>query len=403
MLADNWIIPLSILFLLGLALEIPVLTILALAMGLLLGAAAFWRDRVLNGVSYSRRLHFRRGFPGEDINVRIEVKNEKLLPIPWLIASDLWPRAAAPVGDDSLENSHLPGFGRLVNVLRMPPLGQVRREYRLRLEKRGVYPLGPVRLETGDPFGLYAAHKEAGEADTITIYPELADIRRFELPSASPFGERRVRRHLFEDPSRPMGVRDYQLTDEFRRVHWPATARTGKMQSKVYEPTAERVMVLCLNTATSKRHWEGVYPEILEHLVRTAAAVAYQVTQDGYQVGLVSNATMSNSDQPYRILPGRSNQQLALLLTALAGVTPLVGLPFHRYLLRELPKLPYGTVMLVITAVVDELLLETLFEACQHGRKVVLLSVAEEPPPTIKGIQTIHMPYQEVESQAVAK
>jgi len=196
-----------------------------------------------------------------------------------------------------------------------------------------------------------------------------------------------------------MGVREYQITDEFRRVHWPATARTGKMQSKVYQPTAERVMTICLNTATSERHWEGIYPDTLEHLVRTAAAVAYEASRDGYQVGMISNGTMTNSDQPYRILPGRSNQQLVYILTALAGVTPLVGLPFDRYLLRELPKLPYGIVMTVITAVVNDSLLGTLLEAKRHGRKIVLLSVADEAPPEVPGIANLHIPLVETEAQ----
>jgi uncharacterized protein (DUF58 family) len=392
MLADNWAIPLSASFLLGLALEIPALSILALSMALLMWVAVLWRNRALGKISYRRRLHFTRGFPGEEIDVRLEIENKKWLPLPWLQASDMWPKAAAPIDEQVLEESHIPQKGRLVNVFRLPAFGRVRRQYRLRLRERGVYPLGPVRLETSDGLGLYTTHEERSGRDFVTIFPEMASIPRIEFPSASPFGDRQASRRLFEDPSRPMGVRDYQITDEFRRVHWPATARTGKMQAKVFQPTAERVMILCLNTATSERHWEGVYPDVLENLVRTAAAIAQQATQDRYQVGLISNGTMTNSDQSFRILPGRSGQQLSFLLTALAGVTPLVGLPFHRYLLRELPKLPYGTIMVVITAVITPELLETLTEARRRGRKVTLVSLAEEAPPQLSGIQAVHFP-----------
>lgn len=399
MLADNWILPLSAIFLLGLALDLPPLSILALGMAALLWAAAAWRKRVLEGIEYSRRLHFTRGFTGEKIDVRIEVRNKKLLPLLWLTTADLWPHAVGPEEDGLLQESHLHGVGRLVNIFRLPPFGSARRNYRVNLRKRGVYPLGPARVESGDPFGLYTVSKDIGDRDRITVYPEMARLPQLEIPSAGPFGDKNIRRRLFEDPSRPMGVREYQITDEFRRVHWPATARSGKMQSKVYQPTAERVMTICLNTATSERHWEGIYPDTLEHLVRIAAAVAHQVSRDGYQVGMISNGTMTNSDQPYRILPGRSNQQLVYILTALAGVTPLVGLPFHRYLLKELPKLPYGIVMTVITAVVNDLLLETLLVAKRHGRKIVLLSVADEAPPEVQGITNLHIPLVEAEAQ----
>lgn len=402
MVADHWALPLAAAFLLGLALEIPSLSILALSMALLMWVAVLWRNRALEEIGYRRRLHFTRGFPGEEIDVRLEIENKKWLPLLWLQASDMWPKAAPPTDEGVLEESHIPQRGRLVNVFRLSAFGRIRRNYHLRLLARGVYPLGPVRLETSDALGLYTTHQEKGGKDFVTIYPELAKIPRIEFPAASPFGDRQAARRLFEDPSRPMGVRDYQITDEFRRVHWPATARTGVMQAKVYQPTAERVMMLCLNTATSERHWEGVYPDVLENLVCTAAAIAHQATQERYQVGLISNGTMTNSDQSFRILPGRSGQQLSFLLTALAGVTPLVGLPFHRYLLRELPKLPYGTIMVVITAVVTQDLLETLVEARRRGRKVTLVSLAEEAPPQISGIQAIHLPQSVYARQEVA-
>ncbi len=394
---DNWFLPLVGLFLAGLLLEIPSLSLLALGMGLLLALAYLWNRRVLDGVDYSRELHFSKGFPGEEIDIQVTAKNQKALPLFWLLVSDLWPKAVAPQSEQGLMESHIPELGRLANVFRLPPFGTSKLNYSVALRKRGVYPLGPARMESGDPFGINTNKKEIESKQFITVYPELGEIPHVDFPAASPFGDRKVELRLFEDPSQPIGVRDYQSTDEFRRVHWPATARTGKLQSKLYQPTAERVMTICLNTATSERHWEGVYPQLLEHLVETTAAVVYQAHREGFQIGLISNGSMQDSDQPYRILPGRSNQQLSYLLTALAGVTPLVGIPFAKYLLRELPGLPYGNVITILTAVVDDVLLETLLEAKRRGRTIKLISVASEPPPNIKGISTLHIPFKDLE------
>ena len=274
MLVDNWILPLTAIFLIGLALDEPQLSIVSLGMGLMLWLAHAWRKHSLDALEYIRRLHFTKGFSGETIDLRLDIRNKKWLPMLWLIASDLWPRSVGPENEDLLQDSHMHGVGRLVNVFRLPSFGYAKRKYRLLLRSRGIFPLGPVRMESGDPFGLDVVKKDIGGTDLVTVYPEMAKIPQLEFPSASPFGDKRVLRRLFEDPSRPIGVRDYQNTDEFRRVHWSATARTGRMQSKVYQPTAERVMSICLNTATSERHWEGIYPDVLEHLVRTAAAVA---------------------------------------------------------------------------------------------------------------------------------
>ena len=190
-----------------------------------------------------------------------------------------------------------------------------------------------------------------------------------------------------------MGVRDYHPEDSFRRVHWPATARVGELQVKVFQPTAAQVMVLCLNVSTHQRYWEGVYPALLEHLLCVAARLILDGIQSGYRVGVISNGCLSNSDQPFRVPPGRSPDQLAHLLGALAGVTPVVVAPFERLLLREVPRIPYGSTLLVQTAITSPELFETLVRLRKHERQLILLSLAEEQPPDIPGIRSMHMPF----------
>jgi hypothetical protein len=168
------------------------------------------------------------------------------------------------------------------------------------------------------------------------------------LQTEDPFGDKHTRRRLFEDPNRPMGVRDYHPEDEFRRIHWPATARTGQLQVKVYQPVSTQVMMVCLNVATFPHYWEGVYPALLEQLIKVTATLVYQNIQDGYSVGLVSNGCLAHADQPFHIPPGRSPRQLATLLQALAEVTPFITAPFEKYLLKSAPSIPYGATLILV-------------------------------------------------------
>ncbi len=55
---------------------------------------------------------------------------------------------------------------------------------------------------------------------------------------SSPLVALPARAHLFEDPARVMGVRDYQPGDSPRRIHWTATASTGRIGEAV--PTGHR-------------------------------------------------------------------------------------------------------------------------------------------------------------------
>ena len=192
-----------------------------------------------------------------------------------------------------------------------------------------------------------------------------------------------------------MGVREYHPEDSFRRVHWPATARTGKLQVKIFQPTSGQVMVVCLNVSTFARSWEGVYPPMLEYLVSTAATLCNDGILNGYKVGLIANGCIAKSDQPFRIPPGRSPRQLATLLSALAGVNPVVTAPFERFLMREVPRIPYGASLVIVTAVISDTLAETFVKIKKHERKITLLSLAVDPPGSVPGIHVMHAPFDE--------
>jgi uncharacterized protein (DUF58 family) len=285
----------------------------------------------------------------------------------------------------------------LVNLFSLRWFERARRNYSILLRKRGVYRLGPAKLESGDLFGLF---EKAGEGDadtatldTVTVFPEPLPFRELRLPTEDPFGDRSARRRLYEDPNRPMGVRDYHPEDDFRHIHWPATAHTGDLQVKVYQPISARVMVICLNVSTFPHYWEGTYPGLLEHLVRVTATLVQRGLEDGYQVGLVSNGCLAHADQPFRVPPGRSPKQEARLLEVLAGVTPFATASFERFLMAEISRLPYGATVVIVTGLTTSALVETIFRIKQHGWRITLLTFAPGDPPDIPGVSVIHQPY----------
>jgi len=390
---------LILLIIMGIVFKEPFLITLASALFVIIGVAWWWQSRSMVGVSYRRMFHFTRGFPDEQIGLQVEVENRKFLPISWLRVQDDWDRAIGPVDEEVLAPSHIKDRGFLTNIFSLRWYEKARRSYTLLLRKRGIYSVGPTRLDTGDLFGFFEKDQEIGPSQYLTVFPTLLPFSNFEFPAEDPFGDRRSRRRLFEDPNRPMGVREYRPEDSFRRVHWPATARTGQLQVKVYQPTTGQVMMVCLNVSTFTRHWEGVYPELLEHLIKVAATLIDEGIREGYKVGLVANGCLAHADQPFRIPPGRSPQQLAVLLQALAGVTSVVTGNFERFLLREIPRVPYGATLIILTSVTTSELATTLIQLKHHERRITLFSLAQEPPPMIPGIQTIHQPFKEMESE----
>lgn len=378
---------------LGLLIGSPLLISAAGLMAALVGAAHFWRARALDGVEYRRRWHYRRGFPGETTQVQIEVENNKLLPISMLRTRDLWSQAVAPEDETLLKPSHIKNVGTLMHLFSLRWYEKTARSYPIRFRERGVYGVGPLTLEAGDPFGLLRQETRIEDQEYLTVYPEILPGLQMRLRAEDPFGEQKAPRPIFEDPNRPMGVRDYRPEDGFRRVHWNATARTGSLQVKVYQPVSSQVQTLCLNVSTVPHYWEGVIPPLLEMLVKVACTLAVEGVQRGYSVGMISNGCLAHADRPFRVPPGRSPQQLTRLLSALAAVSPFTTAPFEHFLWKSMPNIPYGSSLTIITALVTPELCEVLMRLKRYRPHTTLVSLASTLPPALPGVQVMHLPY----------
>lgn len=389
----RWLPLFTVGIILGVVLHVSLLVTFLLVLLFVLALATWWQRRSLDGVHYMRKPHYKRAFPGEIIPLQIEIENRKLMPLSWLRVQDPWPRAVGPEDEQILAPTHLPNLGLLTHVFSLRWYERARRYYELKFRERGVYKIGPVKLESGDLFGIFERSKEIGPSELLTVFPEQLPFTQLNLPTDDPFGDRRSKRRLYEDQNQPIGVRDYLPEDSFRRVHWPATAHTGQLQVKVYQPTSANIMVICLNISTFARHWEGVNPQLFEHVIKVAATLAARGIEDGYRVGLIANGCLAHADQPFRIPPGRSPKQLATLLEALAGVTPVVTGPFENFLIKQVPRIAYGATLMVVTGITNPELFETFVQLKQRGRQITLLSFAMQPPVYVPGIRTIHAPF----------
>jgi len=392
MFNDTWIALALFIIAIGLVARQEGLLVIAALLLTVLPVAWLWNRYALSGVQYERTLSERRAFIGETVELTVRIANRKLLPLSWLRVEDDFP-TAVPLEKGELEPAAQPERGYLCNLLAMRWYERVNRRYRLRCEQRGYFQLGPAHLHSGDIFGLFTSKATAPHLDWLIVYPRVWPIEALGLPPKDPFGEIKAQQRMFEDPSRTIGVRDHQPQDSFRHIHWKATARRQTLQSKVYEPSTSHNLVIFLNVATLAKHWAGTRPALLERTISTAASIASYGIEQRYIVGLVANGSLPRSDQPIKVLPSRNPRQLTRILEMLAAVHPLATASFERLLTAESPKLPWGATLVVVTAVTTEELMVTLLRLREAGRRLVLISLADEPPTQVpEGILSYHLP-----------
>jgi uncharacterized protein (DUF58 family) len=161
-------------------------------------------------------------------------------------------------------------------------------KYRLTFIGRGYFPIGPTLAETGDVFGLYRRHRCLVEPAYVMVYPKVLPIETYDFASRRPIGEVRLANRLYEDPTRTAGVRPYQLGDPLQRLHWKATARTGILHSRVYEPTSLIGATIIIDFhKSSYPHRADI--DRSELAITTASSLAYLISTHNQQLGLVSN------------------------------------------------------------------------------------------------------------------
>jgi uncharacterized protein (DUF58 family) len=147
-----------------------------------------------------------------------------------------------------------------------------------------------------------------------------------------------------------------------------------------------------LNVATFEHHWQGVLPELFERTISVAGSIVTWAVGQKYKVGLVANGSLPLSDQPIRVLPGRSQGQLAAILESLAAVSAFATSSVHELLRRESPRLPWGATLVVVTAIVTDNLAAAILSLQDAGRRMALVSLADEPPPELEGVAIYHLP-----------
>ncbi len=226
--------------------------------------------------------------------------------------------------------------------------------YRLRARRRGYYDIGPLRIHTGDLLGLHHWQEEPVAAEHLIVYPKMLPISKSALPTHSPQVVLPSTVPIFEDPARLIGVRDYAWGDNPRHIHWTATASTGQMMVKQFEPAIARETVLFLNMTREDYDRAEQYTGT-ELAITVAASLANRlVIGDKLPVGLYTMALdpLTNTVQSFRLPPRKERGQLLNILDVLARIESVdaaqVSLPFPAWVRQESVHMSWGATLVVI-------------------------------------------------------
>lgn len=375
LLGDLWGPACFLLIALGLAagsVSLIGLGVLVLAAG---GVARLGARLALDQVRYTRIAPETRAFVGETLSMRLRLVNAKWLPLPWVELRDALPEAMPPT-DVETHPSGMPGVVLFTRAASMRGREAIEWPVTMTALTRGFFRVGPARLRSSDLFGLFERDVTVRDDAHLVVYPRTYDLGEIGMPSARPFGERPGGQRLFEDPVRVVGVRDYIAGDPLKRVDWNATARVGRLQSRLYEPSRSQAIVIALNITTMEHTWQGFDPIVLERGVVVAASLARAAFEDHASIGLVANGSFPDADRPIRIGAGRRPDQLVRVLEALAMVARFTTSLLSEELERPGSALPAGATVVVVAALMPPELAATLRRLRSQGYGVQIVKTS---------------------------
>ncbi len=291
-------------------------------------AITLWKKASLNHIQPNLKLSKARLFVDEDFLIHASVYNGKWLPLVWLE----W------VFSENTGVSYENAGANAYTVRFLWVLWFRRVEWALtgRALQRGVYNLGQVILRSGDGFRFAETEKEYRLEEKLYVYPKIIPVHVPNLKPSMYWGIRGRQGGFIEDPLMVIGTREYQAGDEWKRLNWKASARTGKLLTNVYQPIVMEQLVIYIDVSgfviiekayedpDEQKAYAFNKRKDFEKTLSVIASVGLKYKEKGVGIGFSSNALNYCGEKMPNILPGTD---LTPFLDRLAQITQRVGVP----------------------------------------------------------------------------
>lgn len=317
---------------------------------LLIVTAWIWTRWSVRGLRMNRYARVLRANVGDVFEEKFELMNNNRIIVPWI---EVFNHSSIPFAA---------GSRLFTYVGRRQKQSYLARTW---LTSRGGFQLGPTHISTGDPFGLFAARREFPSAQTLVVLPVIYPLNTFIFPPGLLPGGQVIRRKSADVTPHAAGVREYVHGDAMKRIHWPTSARRGKLMVKEFEqdPQAEVWLFLDLqqNVHYVKQHQmqeipaESLMyvrrpkfklpPSTLEYAISITASLAHYFLGQRRSVGYVS------AGQTFVVHPAdHSERQEAKILETLAFVEANGGLSLAALVGAQASQLPQGSSVILVTS-----------------------------------------------------
>ena len=356
-----------------------ILWLMALSIVLVLVQALVFDLNNLRRFSYTRKFSCKTAFEGEKVELVEQIRNEKLLPVPWLRAESRIPEPLSFAKEQLGANHEVSGGMYHRSMFFLPPRCALTRHHEITLLRRGVYEAGSVALSTGDLFAIARKKRQLQFDCGIVVYPRLLSEDELADPINRWLGEALVKRWIMPDPFLVSGIRDSVPGDPMRDVHWKASAKTGDLKVKLRDYTSDPKVLVLLNVQAAQHQWSDVpsqHVAMMEKAISISATLCIRALRHGLSAGFATNASLIGSHGSAKgtfVSSMGGNAQADKLLDTMARIEMHMELSFPTFLATLEDVM--GEDILIITAYEDDDISAAIAKLKSQGNTVAVYTV----------------------------
>jgi uncharacterized protein (DUF58 family) len=288
--------------------------------------AGLWAWSLKNHLRLTREVRFAWAQVGDALEEQFTLINDGNLPATWV---------------EVIDHSTLPGYSAARAIGIDNNTTNVWHTNGVCL-RRGVYELGGTTLRSGDPFGIWSVEIFLPERSSLVVMPPVISLPSMEILPGGWKGDGRPRPNIIDQAVNASTVREYAVGDSPKLIHWPTTARRGKLYSRLLDgaPASDWWIVLDVDSKVQAgQGWENT----TELGIILAASLVDRGLRAKHSVGL-----LASGKQAVWFKPQSGERHRLDVLRALA-VLEAGQLPLSELLERANPKLGNRISLIIIT------------------------------------------------------
>ena len=267
-----------------------------------------WVRSLSRNLRIERKLHLAWARVGDSVHEQFRLINTGWLPALWVEITDTSSTLATPI--------------RMVSGV--DPHATRTRHFTHLFQRRGLYTLGPTRLQASDPFGIFTLTVFDHHSDTMLVTPPVLPLRQLSITPGGWAGDQQRRRHALEREISDVGVRNYAPGDSLKRIHWRVSAHSDTLIVRQLEAVSSADWWIFVDLEAATQAGSGL-DSTLELSIVLAASLAMHGLKERRRVGLALAGPKLVWLEPRADLAQRWRILRALSM-AEAGMRPLADL-----------------------------------------------------------------------------